>query len=207
MVSLFRNSGACAQPVRPAESMGLRAKATWQRLLHDDEAGTAIEFAIVAPALFGLLLAILQLIIVFLAQSALETACEGTARYVLTGQAQANFTGTATVQQTAFNNYVCTLMPPFMGCGYLFADVESGPDYTTVNLAEPTWTFDGNGNVTNVMKYSPGTQGQIVVVRLFYFWPVISLLGFNITSVTDTNQNGTMYDVLIATSVAKTEQY
>jgi Flp pilus assembly protein TadG len=191
-----------------------RDQTFWQRLAHSDEAGTAIEFAIVAPALFALILATLQLVLVFLAQAALETACEGSARYVLTGQAQTNFQGVKNAQgvvittsQQQFNTYVCQQMPPFMGCGYLFADVSSGPNYTTVNLAEPTWTFNGSGNVTNTFNYTPGTQGAIVVVRLYYFWPVISLLGFNITSVTDTAINNSMFDVLIATSVSKTEGY
>ena len=180
----------------------------------DKTAGAAIEFALIAPMVISLILATLQLVLVFLAQAALETACEGSARYVLTGQAQTNFQGVydsnnnlITTPQQQFYNYVCAQMPSFMGCGYLFADVTSGASYSTVTLGEPTWTFDSKGNVTNTFSYNPGTQGAIVVVRLYYFWPVISIFGFNITSVTDTNANNTMYDVLIATSVAKTEGY
>ena len=180
----------------------------------DKTAGAAIEFALIAPMVISLILATLQLVLVFLAQAALETACEGSARYVLTGQAQTNFQGVydsnnnlITTPQQQFYNYVCAQMPSFMGCGYLFADVTSGASYSTVTLGEPTWTFDSKGNVTNTFSYNPGTQGAIVVVRLYYFWPVISIFGFNITSVTDTNANSAMYDVLIATSVAKTEGY
>lgn len=186
----------------------------WHRLLCDNTAGAAMEFAIIAPALFALILGTIQLVLVFLAQAALETACEGAARYVLTGQAQTNFNGVynaqnqlVTTPQQQFNTYVCSQLQGFMGCGYLFADVSSGSSYATVNLAEPTWTFDAQGNVTNTFNYSPGVQGNIVVVRLYYFWPVISLLGFNITSVVDTANANTMYDVLIATSVSKTEGY
>ena len=180
----------------------------------DKTAGAAIEFALIAPMVISLILATLQLVLVFLAQAALETACEGSARYVLTGEAQTNFQGVydsnnnlITTPQQQFYNYVCAQMPSFMGCGYLFADVTSGASYSTVTLGEPTWTFDSKGNVTNTFSYNPGTQGAIVVVRLYYFWPVISIFGFNITSVTDTNANSAMYDVLIATSVAKTEGY
>ena len=180
----------------------------------DKTAGAAIEFALIAPMVISLILATLQLVLVFLAQAALETACEGSARYVLTGEAQTNFQGVydsnnnlITTPQQQFYNYVCAQMPSFMGCGYLFADVTSGASYSTVTLGEPTWTFDSKGNVTNTFSYNPGTQGAIVVVRLYYFWPVISIFGFNITSVTDTNAKNTMYDVLIATSVAKTEGY
>lgn len=198
----------------PAGAPAGREAPFWRRLLTSTEAGTAIEFALIAPTVFALILATLQLVLVFLAQAALETVCEGSARYVLTGQAQTNFQGVydsnnnlVTTPQQQFYNYVCGQMPSFMGCGYLFADVTSGASYSTVSLGEPTWTFDNNGNVTNTFNYNPGTQGAIVVVRLYYFWPVLSIFGFNITSVTDVNQNNTMFDVLIATSVAKTEGY
>ena len=192
-----------------------RAAATRLRgLFASTEAGAAMEFALVAPMLFALILATLQIVLVFLAQAALETACEGSARYVLTGQAQTNFQGVynaqgalVTTPQQQFNTYICSQIQGFLGCGYLFGDVSSGSSYSTVSLAEPTWTFDVNGNVSNTFTYSPGSQGSIVVVRLYYFWPVISLLGFNITSTVDVNNNSTMFDVLIATSVSKTEGY
>ena len=173
-----------------------------------------MEFALVAAPLFALILATLQLVLVFLAQAGLETACEGSARYIVTGQAQNNFTGTKNAQgvvtatpQQQFNTYVCSQLPAFMGCSALFADVTSAADYSSVNLTQPTWTYDINGNVSNTFSYSPGTQNQIVVVRLYYFWPVISIFGFNITNTTDTTRNNTTFDVVMATSVAKTESY
>ena len=206
--------GHKARSDAPVACTPLRRESVLRRLVRDDEAGTALEFAIIAPALFALILATMQLVLVFLAQAALETACEGSARYVLTGQAQTNFNGVydsngnlVTTPQQQFNNYICSQMQSFMGCGYLYGEVVSGTSYSTISLAEPTWTFDSNGNVSNVMTYSPGVQGNIVVVRLYYFWPVISLLGFNITSVTDVAKGNAMFDVLIATSVAKTEGY
>lgn len=214
MFSQHRILGRHAQPNAPSAYIDARGESVWRRLVRDNQAGTSLEFAIIAPALFALILATIQLVLVFLAQAALETACEGSARYVLTGQAQTNFNGIYNTQnqlittpQQQFNTYVCSQMQGFMGCGSLFADVSSGTDYSTVSLAEPTWTFDNNGNVTNTFHYAPGSQGNIVVVRLYYFWPVISLLGFNITTTTDVTPHDIMYDVLLATSVAKTEAY
>jgi Flp pilus assembly protein TadG len=211
---------SCA-PTAPHAGRGIAARAGrfCRRLRDDTAASSAMEFAIVSPVLFALLLATLQLVLIFLAQAALETACEGAARYVLTGQAQTNFNGVynssgtlVTTPQQQFNTYVCSQLQGFMGCGFLFADVVSGTSYSTVSLAEPTWTFNSSGNVSNTFTYTPGTQGAIVVVRLYYFWPVLSLFGFNIFNTTDTyvSNNKTIstnYDVLIATSVAKTEGY
>jgi Flp pilus assembly protein TadG len=209
-----RRHAISAAPAPDACAPDASIRSVLPRLFASNEAGAAIEFALVAPALFALILATLQLVLVFLVQAGLETACEGSARYVTTGQAQASFKGTTNAQgvvtatpQQQFNAYVCSQLPMFMGCGYLFADVTSASDYSTVSLAEPTWTYDINGNVSNKFLYSPGTQNQIVVVRLYYFWPVISLLGFNITTTIDTVNNNTMFDVVLATSVAKTESY
>ena len=35
-----------------------------------------------------------------------------------------------------------------------------------------TSPIDSNGNLVNNFVYQPGTAGQIVVVRLFYQWPI-----------------------------------
>ncbi|EGD60518.1 TadE-like protein [Novosphingobium nitrogenifigens DSM 19370] len=184
------------------------------RLMRDEKASTAMEFAIAAPFLIGILMATFEIIILFLAQAALETTAEGAARYVLTGQAQTNFTGVKdsngkviTTPQQQFAAYVCTQMSSFMSCNNLYVDVNSGSDYTTVDLSVPQFTFDATNNykVTNTFNYNPGTQGQIVAVRLFYIWSVTSIFGFNIADSTLTLPGA--HRILIATSVSKTEVY
>ncbi len=43
---------------------------------------------------------------------------------------------------------------------------------------------DANGNFQNNFTYQPGGAGEIVVVRLFYQYPVyVSLLGFSMSNV------------------------
>ena len=43
--------------------------------------------------------------------------------------------------------------------------------------------IDGSGNFVNNMQYSPGGPGDIVVVRLFYQWPLfVTGLGYNISN-------------------------
>jgi hypothetical protein len=52
------------------------------------------------------------------------------------------------------------------------------------------------------MAYSPGVQGSIVVVTLYYEWPIyVSLLGSNLS-----NLNGGSR-LLVATSVFRNEPY
>ena len=51
--------------------------------------------------------------------------------------------------------------------------------FASVTMPSPV---DANGNFQNNFRYQPGGPGDIVVVRLFYQWPVyVSLLGFNLS--------------------------
>ena len=69
------------------------------------------------------------------------------------------------------------------------------PIFTNVNLNPP---LDANGNFQNNQTYQPGGPGDIVVVRLFYQWPIyVSLLQ---------NMSGSKR-LLVATSAFRNEPY
>ena len=54
----------------------------------------------------------------------------------------------------------------------------------------------------NNFSYQPGGPGDIVVVRLFYQWPVyVSLLGFNLSNMTGGKR------LLVATAAFRNEPY
>ena len=167
-----------------------------------------MEFALVAPMFIGLIVSTLEVALVYLAQEGLETVTESSARYIMTGQAQTNLTGVKdgtgkviTTPQQQFKAYACTQLPAMLNCSNLYIDVTTATSYAATNMALPTFTYDASGKVTNNFAYAPGTQGAIVVVRMMYNWPVISLFGFDIA-----NQSGSSR-VLLATSVMKTEGY
>jgi hypothetical protein len=62
--------------------------------------------------------------------------------------------------------------------------------------------LDANGNLVNNFVYQPGGPGDIVVVRLFYQWPItISLLGLNLSNMSGGNR------LLVATAAFKNEPY
>ena len=49
----------------------------------------------------------------------------------------------------------------------------------------PSPTRSTAGNFVNANKFNPGGAGNIVVVRLFYQWPIfVTGLGFNIANLT-----------------------
>ena len=62
----------------------------------------------------------------------------------------------------------------------LYVDVESYPSFSSVTINSQ---IDGSKNFINNMQYNPGGPGDIVVVRLFYPWPLfVTGLGYNISN-------------------------
>ena len=148
----------------------------------------AIEFALVAPMFFGLLFAIIETALMFFAGQVLESVSQSSARAILTGQAQAQGGSIAVCQttpnvvaacdQTTFKAYVCSQIPALFDCNKLYVDVVSTSSFTTLSLTSygDSCTFNPVG-----MKYDPGSSSQVVVVRMFYQWPLfVTGLGYDI---------------------------
>jgi Flp pilus assembly protein TadG len=166
--------------------------------LHADQRGAAaLEFALIAPMLFALLMAVTETSLVFFAQEGLQTALDVAARKIMTGQAQ-----NAGMTQAQFQQTACAALPPYLACSNLIVDAQTASSLANVNTSAPTITFDKTGKVTNSWNYSVGGAGDIVVLRLLYLWPLpTGPLGFTLNDASGTQK------LLIATSVAKTEPY
>ncbi|QSR18106.1 TadE/TadG family type IV pilus assembly protein [Novosphingobium sp. KA1] len=163
----------------------------------DTSGATIIEFAIVAPVFLAVLVAILQVALVYLAQDGLEGATETASRLLATGQAQQ-----AGMNAAQFQTAACSSLPSYMNCSGLMVDVRTASSFSSADTGMPVLTYDSNGNVTTSFAYTPGGQAAIVVVRFMYLWPTSSgPLGFNIS-----NQPGGKR-LLLATSVFKSEYY
>src|SRR5690242_17671231 len=80
----------------------------------------AIEFALVAAPFFAIIIAILDLALLFTAQAALETAVEQTARLVLTGQAVSQGLTASQFQQN-----VCNFLPGGFTCSNVMIDLQT----------------------------------------------------------------------------------
>lgn len=163
----------------------------------DIRGAVALEFALVAPMLIALIVAILNTALIFLAQSGLETAAEAAARIIMTGQAQQGG-----LTQAQFKAAACSALPPFLACNRLYIDVANVNNFSDATLTIPTFTYDKNGNVTNSFNYATGARGSIAVVRLMYLWPTGNgPFGLQLTNTAGNNR------LLLATSVLKTEYY
>src|SRR5450755_2017368 len=93
-----------------------------RRFRRNRRGSAAVEFALVAPAFFALLFAIIETAMVFFASQVLETVAQSSARMIMTGQAQ-----TAAYTQAQFAAYVCTQVPALFTCANIYIDVQSYP--------------------------------------------------------------------------------
>jgi Flp pilus assembly protein TadG len=167
-----------------------------RRFARAQDGATAVEFALVAAPFLALVFAILETALVFFAGQTLESAATDAARLIMTGQAQ-----TAGYSANDFKTAVCNRL-----AGGLFdctngvtVDVETYSSFSAINTAPPI--VNGQLNTTN-MNYVPGGPGDIVVVRLYYQWPIfVSMFGDNLS-----NLNGNQR-LLVATSVFRNEPY
>lgn len=178
----------------PAGSTATVRKAL-RRFRRNRRGSAAVEFALVAPVFFALLFAIIETAIVFFASQVLETVTQDSARFIMTGQAQ-----TGGYSQSQFKTYVCGKIGVLFDCvNGVYVDVQSYPGFSNVSISDP---IDGGKNFVSPNNYNPGGPGDIVVVRLFYQWPlIVTGLGYNIANLTGSKR------LLTATAAFRNEPY
>jgi Flp pilus assembly protein TadG len=189
----------CTSKTLTAKKIMLRARRALpkplRRFARHQGGVAAIEFALVVIPFVAMLFAIIETAIVFFATQVLETAVSDSARLILTGQAQ-----NGGYSQTSFKNAVCARISGLFNCSTgIYVDVRTFADFQSVSMASP---IDGSGNLVNNFVYQPGGPGQIVVVRLFYQWPIY----MQIWNPKLSNMSGNKR-LLVATAAFRNEPY
>jgi Flp pilus assembly protein TadG len=163
------------------------------------DGAAAVEFALVAAPFLALIFAILETALVFFASQTLEAAASDSARQIMTGQVQA-----AGYNQDDFKRQVvCSFLQSgvsLFDCEHgVTVDVKSYASFAAINTAPPV--VNGKLDTAN-MTYTPGAAGDIVVVRLYYQWPIyVSLLGNDLANLNGGNR------LLVATAVFRNEPF
>lgn len=166
-------------------------------LVADRRGAAALEFALVAAPLVALIVAVFQIGVIYLAGNELETAVERAARPLLTGQAQQ-----ASINQKQFSASLCAYLPALLSCSGVMVDLQVATNFSSANLAAPALTYDSNGNVANQWVFGAGGSGSILVLRVFYQFPVLlGPLGFNLANLPNGDH------LLMATAVFQVEPY
>jgi len=166
-----------------------------RRFISQRKASTTVEFGLLAAPFVALIFAILQTAILFFADQSLETAAATAARLILTGQAQ-----TQGWDAAQFKSQVCNVITGVFNCNSgVYVDVETYSTFAAANLGMPV---SGGVFQTSSLGYNPGGPGDVVVVRLYYKYPVyVDLFGFSLSTLTGG------YNLLAATAVFKNEPY
>ena len=151
----------------------LRRMRAFRRFARARRGSAAVEFALVLMPFFLLTFGLAEVAMVGLAQTSLDFAVSETARQIRTGRAQMGGTTEAQIRAQLcdeINNFIV------MSCdGNLHLDVRRFDSFTDAsnNALNPIQnnTFNAGG-----MGYQPGQPSDIVVVRAYYSWKVITPL-------------------------------
>ncbi|MFN3910563.1 TadE/TadG family type IV pilus assembly protein [Hyphomonas sp.] len=155
---------AGAQPL----SLTARMSARWKRFADDRRGAAAVEFALIAAPFFFLIFGLLEVCMIFIMSTVMEHAVSEAARPLRTGEAQE-----AAMTQVQFRQSVCNEMFEMLDCdARLYIDVRTVSDFASSPIGS---ALDGSGDVDDTdFMYDPGGPNDIVAVRVFYEWDLIT---------------------------------
>ena len=146
------------------------------RLMHrlrawaEDKRGVAaVEFAMIAMPFFFLIFGLLEICVIFIMSTVLEHGHNEAARGIRTGQLQ-NADG---FDKDAFEEVLCAEVFDLFACeGKVELDVKTYSDFSSTT--NPS-AIDDEGNLdTEDFSFDPGGANDIVVVRVFYEWELMT---------------------------------
>jgi hypothetical protein len=110
----------------------------------------------------------------------------------MTGQVQ-----TAGMTAQAFQQSVCDAAGSLFDCTKIMVNVQTQPSFGAA-LPSPI----SNGKAVTGTNFKPGVAGDIVIVQIYYEWPVVTgPLNFTLANLADGN------DLLVATTAFRNEHY
>ena len=130
----------------------------------------ALEFALIAPVFFILLMGSIEVGVMFFGQVVLQNATNDAARLIRTGQvASANMTA------AQFRTTICNKISPVLACdGNLQIDVQAFSNFSTAGYVNP---LTANNTLNpNLNNFAPGSVCSVVLLRTFYTWSVVTPL-------------------------------
>jgi Flp pilus assembly protein TadG len=161
----------------------------------DASGASAIEFAIVAVPLIWLILATMQVGLLYSANYSLENATAQGARLIRTGQAQSK-----KFDAEGFKKEVCKHLTSMLSCEKLKVDVRRFSSFSSSELTNP---LDSKGAMKTSFSYDPGVGGEVVVVRSFYPWDMPASL----PDIIDLSNMKDSQRMLIATAAFRNEPF
>jgi Flp pilus assembly protein TadG len=144
---------------------GRRCRRFWR----GDDGAAAVEFALIAMPFFTLMLGIFETTSIYFASSTLESAVTDASRQIRTGEVQVS-----NMNADQFRQIICDDISAFLKCdSSLAVDVRSFSEFDDVTFPPP---LNPDGTLSNDQQYSPGGAGDVVLVRVFYTWQIVTPL-------------------------------
>ena len=141
------------------------------RFRRAERGATAVEFALISLPLIALIMGTLELALVLIVVTTLETATESAARMIRTGEFQTSAANT----RADFKGLVCQRMSWLSAqCpSDLTVTVQVFNDFGTLAATPP---MTGANFVPNGGCFSTGQPADIVLVRAYFTWPLFTPL-------------------------------
>jgi Flp pilus assembly protein TadG len=133
---------------------------TNKRLSEEEGGNVMIEFAMLAPIFFMLILGLVEFVLFQYKTYALNHIVYEAARNLQTGEV--HNAGDAAAQATLFHDEVCKEAGPLMDCNEIVFDVRSFDKIKDITY--PPVQFDKDGNPISFV-FEPGEANQYSVVR------------------------------------------
>jgi Flp pilus assembly protein TadG len=209
-----------ARPISGITVFGLLSRAPnsfrLRRFFARKDGATAIEFAIVAPVFFLILLGLLDLALLFATNVSVDLSVSSFAKQIRTGQIQAP--GTAATSSSGVQmslsdakTWICQkmiLMPTSICTGQLQLDVRP-ITFQQMSGASPISGTQFNSN--NLCYYS-GNAGDVVEIRAYYLYPLLDPMLTAAFALIKSYQSGSgsssgNYFPILSTQVFKSENY
>ena len=127
----------------------------------------AVEFAMVILPFLGLLFATVELGMMFLVSTTMESSAQSAARTLRTGQFQS-----AGQSQADYKNSICNNLGWLAAdCqANLYVDVKTFPNFAAVTSSDPV---TGGAVDPTKLAFTPGAACSIVLARAFYNWTLL----------------------------------
>lgn len=145
-----------------------RWQASLNRWAADKRGIAAVEFALIGIPFFFLIFGLLEVSVLFIMSTILEHAVSEASRQIRTGQLQQAGFG-----EVAFKTTICSRLYDLLDCdNKLRLDVKTFNNFagtTAPSVIDPDGELDDS-----TFEFSPGEANEIVVVRVFYEWNLIT---------------------------------
>jgi len=153
----------------------------WRPFRRAEGGSVAVEFALLAIPFFTLIFAILETAIVYFASASLEGALNDAARRIRTGELQTAGSG-ASVMKAA----ICADAALLSNCATdLKLDVRSFSSWANVSVPDP---LNASGNLTLNPQFQPGNASDIVIVRAFFPWKILSPISIGLKNMSSNSR-------------------